>query len=121
MAVSHELPILGQSRQRAMLKHLFFVIDVVHHFRLKDEEGTIDPAFANLRLFGEVRYEVPVKLEVTISGWRPYRGKCRQFAVGFVEGQELADVDICDTITPGHHHGLVAEPMGQFLDPAARA
>ena len=92
MPVGHELPRLGEARERFVLEHLVVAFNEVMHFRFKHEEGAVDPAFAGLRLFSEAGNAIAVEFHVAVARRRPDSCDCRQLLVGAMEGEKLVGI-----------------------------
>ncbi len=95
-------------------------IDVVEDARLQDEEGAVDPAFAELGLLGEFVHAVAFEFQVAEAGGRADGRHGGQLAVGAVKAQESVEVDVGHAVPPCQHERALAHVGLEALDPSAR-
>ncbi len=117
--VRHQLPVGRQSLHRLVLEHGVVTVDVLGDLGLHDEERTVDPAFAGVRLLAELDDAVAVEHEVPVPRRGTDRRQGHELAMTAVKGHERIEVDVGQSVAPRHHEGLPAHVRNQTLDPTA--
>ena len=121
MAIGRQLAVFCQSLEWLTLPLRFVARYVIKDARLKNEERSVDPTFLELRLLGETRHPVTVEIELPEAGRRSNSGYCREFAVRFVESEELVQIDVRNAITPRQKKSIAVDVLRKSLDaPAGR-
>ena len=121
MAVGHQLTVGSQIDEGVLFEHHLVVGDIFHHFGLEHEERTIDPAFADLRLFGKAADPVAREFKMAIAGRGANRRQCRQLTVRTVEIEQGGNIDIGHPVAPRYQRRFIAEIGGQLADATAGA
>jgi len=119
VSVSHQLSIGGEPFHGFFFPLGFVAFDVIKDLRLKDEESAVDPAFSELRFFGESGDAVAFDFKQSVSRRRANGGDRCEFAVTSMKGEQFMQVDIADAVAPGDHAGVVADEGLEPFDASA--
>src|SRR5882757_1988907 len=117
--VCHELAFAGQALEGLLFEVSIVTVDEVKDLGLKHKERSVDPAFLGLRLLRELGDLIAVHFQVTEARRRTDGGEGIQLAVRAMERQQVIQVDVGYTITPGEHEGFIAQVRSEPLDAAA--
>mgnify|MGYP001666883442 CR=1 FL=1 len=120
MLVAHELPFRSQTAQRLLLENAVIPRQIVKDLRLEDHITSIDWRAVHLRLLAEgmdgiVAADVQDALRLILQDCR----ERRQLAMRLMELDELADIDITDTVAIRHAERLIADIRLDTLDAPA--
>ena len=120
MLVGHQLSLFRHGLQGSLFQDGAVPLDVVDELWLADHEADVDevavplgllPKFPDAAVLGDVQDAEPLS---GIIG-----GHSDHLAVGAVEGQQLGDVQVGDTVAVGEHKGLIADVVLHPPDPSA--
>src|SRR5687768_3197942 len=120
MPICRQLSGGGKPFQCVGLKTAVIRVEVFENFRFEYQKTAIDPAFANLWFFSEIRDDVAVKNQSSKSSRRPNRRYRSGSAVRLVELAKLFQVHIANPVAIRKHESLVLKPWLQAFHPTTR-
>src|SRR5439155_10981030 len=102
-----ELPISRQTLQPVCLETGVIAFQVVEQARFEDHVAAVDPSLADLRLFGKLRHQIPVKYEPA----EPCRGsnggnRCNA-TVCSMKIEQGRQVNVADPVPIRHHERTI--------------
>src|SRR5207244_4255121 len=110
----------GEPFDRITFPNRVIRIDILDSLAGEDEIPGVNPSFAGLRFFVEVRYLVTGKSNSPKSLRRSHSSYRSKLTVGLVESYEGADIQIGNAIAVSEHENVVLlQPMAESFNTAA--
>src|SRR5438552_3268178 len=107
MAVRSELAVFREHLERLSLELSVIAVDVVEDSRLTREESPVDPAFLELRFFGEPHDLVAFDVELSEPRGGTDGGYRDESSVETMEVEERVEVEVGDAVPPREEEGPV--------------
>lgn len=119
MTVCRQLFLGSQAIENITFEIRAVSLEIFEDLWLKNHEAAVNPAFSGLWFLGELGHEFSVKLNPPKARWRSNRRNGGCGLVGAMIDQELAEIEVRDSVPVGEHETVAPNPRSQPQDSAS--